>query len=142
MRSVLALVLLLGGVARAQDSISPRDLEGSSWGARRGEKLALDAKFVGYVDGEVRVAKVANGKLLLAAEERLAVELAKFRLGADKLDRQGRSNVRVTGTAIDQEGVGRALRVLSVVKLLDDLPAFAERAKGPGADLEALAREA
>lgn len=123
-------------------AIGPRDLDGTSWGARRGETLVLDARFQGYCAGDVRVAKVPHGKLVLDEDSALAADLARFRIGAEPVDKKGRTNVRVTGTAVDIEGVGRALRVASVVKLPDDVTRFAERAKEAGADLLALAREA
>ncbi len=144
---VLVLVLVLVPRVHAQDAVTARDLDGSSWAERRGKTLSLDAKLTGLFGDDLRVAKVAPGKLLLDASsspelDELAQELAGFRLGGVLLDRKGRSNVRITGTAFDSKEAGRALRVTSVVKVLDDRARFEERAKEKGADLLALAKVA
>jgi hypothetical protein len=148
MRS-LALVLALAATASAQEAVTPRDLDAPSWGDRLGKTLVLEDKFLDYDGGELHLAHVPRGKLAvdLATErgEKLGSLLAGFHATNDALgmlDKHGRSNVRVTGVARDDARLGRALLVLDVVKLPDDLQRIRARAAEPGADLRALAREA
>lgn len=146
MRPIL-VVLALAATASAQEAITARDLDGSPWGPRLGKPLALEGKFEGYDAGQVQLAKVPPGRLVLDTAtpegEVLAGLLAGFKTKQKQggLDKHGRSNVRVLGVARDGQR-GRLLAVTDVVKLPDDIERFRERAARAGADLEALAREA
>jgi hypothetical protein len=142
MRS-LVIVLALASAASAQEVVTSRDLEGATWGERLGKALALEGKFQGYATGEVTLAGVGAGKLVVDRAtpdgERLDADLAGFRIGKTKLDRKGRSNVRITGVARDDP---KRLVVSRVEKLEDDIERLRRLATRPGADLAALAREA
>jgi len=143
MRS-LFIVLALAATASAQEAITARDLEnGAPWGAHAGKTLAVEGKFLGYDSGFVRLAKVGRERLVLDTStpegDALGGTLAGFQHG--KLDKKGRSNVRVLGVAQDGDR-GRMLLVSKVVRLPSDVEKLRERAAEPGADLDALAREA
>src|SRR5579883_2546860 len=123
MRS-LVIVLALASTASAQ------------------EALSIEGKFQGYANGEISLAGVSTRLVIDRSTregDRLGADLAGYRIGKAKLDRKGRSNVRVTGIARDDPA---RLVVSRVEKLEDDIERFRRLSAQPGADLAALARQA